>query len=308
MGDKTALTVFTPTYNRKELLKRLYDSLLDQTDFRFEWVVVDDGSSDGTDQWVREVLPTSPFEIKYKMNEHGGKHRAINKGVQMADAKFVFFVDSDDWLPNHAIETILTWIPDIERREDLAGMSGLRTAPSGDVIGEAPRTPQGSFIECSNLERYRKHLLGDKAEIYKTDILRKYPFPEYEGEFFVTERLVWDRIAADGYKIRWYREPIYICEYQENGLSQSGSNQLKGHLENYQGYLAFVKQSLKVMEPLEAVTVFREYDRTGREKKKSLPQRAKELDIALMDYCCYLGLKMPMLYVLRILGRRTFLK
>ena len=303
MDDRKAVSVLTATYNRRELLERLYRSLANQSDLRFEWIVVDDGSSDGTDRWIRSILPAAPFEMKYKINEHGGKHRAMNTGIAMSGTKFVFIVDSDDYLPGNAIETITGWIPDIEARDDLAGMSGLRTDPFHKVIGEALRMRQGSFIECSNLERYRMSLLGDKAEVYKTDILGKYPFPEYEGEFFLTERIVWDRIAADGYRIRWYNEPIYICEYQESGLSNSGANRLKGHLDNYQGYLAFVKQSLRFMEPLEAVTVFRDYNKTGRVKKLSLRQRAKELDFSLISYCYYLVIKMPALDFLRILRR-----
>ena len=100
------VTVFTPTFNRLPLLKRLYESLKEQTYTGFEWVIVDDDSSDGTEQWIDSITMKASFAIKYKRVSHGGKHRAINKGVQMAAGEVMFFVDSDDYLPIRAIETI----------------------------------------------------------------------------------------------------------------------------------------------------------------------------------------------------------
>ncbi len=146
MDDRKAVSVLTATYNRRELLERLYRSLANQSDLRFEWIVVDDGSSDGTDRWIRSILPTAPFDIKFKINEHGGKHRAMNTGIAMSGTKFVFIVDSDDYLPSNVMKTIIGWIPDIEARNDLAGISGLKTDPFHHVIGEAPKTRQGSFL------------------------------------------------------------------------------------------------------------------------------------------------------------------
>lgn len=303
MKSKYVMTIFTPTYNRAELLARLYESLAKQTNKNFEWVVVDDGSSDGTEKWIQTVLLSSPFEMKYHMNQHGGKHRAINKGVEMANGEFVFFVDSDDYLPSGSIETIAKWINDVEDRRYLAAISGLRMDTEGNIIGERPDIEEGDYIECSNLKRYRMHLMGDKAEIYRTEILKKYPFPEFDQEYFVTERIVWDKIAAEGYKVRWYNTPIYICEYQQSGLSKSGANQMKGHLDNYLGYVAFVKQAIRVMEPMEAVTYFREYNHTAKFKRLKLTQRAKELDVSFPYYMFYLAVKMPVFYTGRMFFR-----
>ena len=302
MSSKYPITVFTPTYNRKELLTRLYESLLRQTNMDFEWIVVDDASSDGTDSWMRSIQ-SAPFEIKYHMNQHGGKHRAINKGVELSEGEYFFVVDSDDYLPENAIEIMTGWIADVNGREDLAGISGLRVDPSNHVVGQCPNVAEGQYVECGNLQRYRMNLLGDKAEAFRTDILRKYPFPEFDGEFFMTERIVWDKIAYDGYKVRWYNVPVYICEYQEGGLSNSGANMVKGHLENYRGYVAFIKQSIRIMEPMEAVTYFREYNRIANYKKLSLRQRAKEMDVSPLYYLSYLALKMPVFYSCRLVRK-----
>lgn len=296
----TYISVFTPTYNRISLLKRLYKSLIKQTSLDFEWVVVDDASTDGTEAWFDSVVTYAPFHIDYKKVSHGGKHRAINTGVKLAKGDYFFIVDSDDYLPKTAIETIYNWLNDVKDKDYLAGVSGIRIDSAGNVIGESPLVANDSFIECSNLERYRSHLNGDKAEIYRTNLLKRYPFPEFKDEYFVTERLIWDRIANDGFKIRWYNSPIYICEYQASGLTNSGANSLRGNLNNYCGFLEYVKQSLSIMEPLEAVTVFRQYNYVAKYKKKTICQRAADIDYTIMHYLYFMVFKVPFYYLIRI--------
>ena len=296
----TTVTVLTATYNRKELLRRLYDSLLKQTDMNFEWVVIDDASTDGTEHMMDEIKKQSEFVIKYRIVPHGGKHRAINAGVKISEGEYIFMVDSDDWLPEKSIEIVNKWIADIQGQEYLAGVSGIMVDSNNKTIGDSPNLISEKYIECSNLERYKMNLMGDKAEIYKKAILEKYPFPCFEGENFVTERIVWDKIAHDGYKIRWYNEPIYICEYQENGLSNNGANNIEGHRKNYKGYVEFIKQSVRIMEPMEAVTYFREYNDTAKIIGKSIRDRALEIDFGIIHYLAYLYVVMPVNYFRRI--------
>ena len=105
------ITVFTPTFNRAHLLPRLYHSLLDQTCSDFEWVVVDDESQDNTDAVINEFQNSEhSFPIRYYKQPHGGKHRAMNLAVREAKGKFFFTVDSDDWLPDDAVETVIRWL------------------------------------------------------------------------------------------------------------------------------------------------------------------------------------------------------
>ncbi|SOC03967.1 glycosyltransferase family A protein [Pseudobutyrivibrio ruminis] len=298
---KYKITVFTPTYNRLNLLKRLYQSLLAQTEKAFEWIIIDDESTDGTDNWIDTVISNSPFPIKYEKQKHGGKHRAINKGVVISDCEYFFIVDSDDWLPDNAIEIVLSWIGELGDSKKIAAVAGICINPNNQTIGGVGKLENNKYVEVNNLKRYCNHLMGDKAEVYKTDLLRKFPFPEYEDEYFVTERLIWDRIADAGYTIRWYNTPIYIAEYQAGGLSNSGANQTEGHLNNYNGYLEFIKQSIKIMDPLEAVSYFREYNKVACLKKKSLRVRANEIGLNTAYYCYYLCLKMPIYYIGRII-------
>lgn len=210
------LTIFTPSYNRAYILPKLYDSLCNQTCKDFEWLVVDDGSNDNTralfDKWVIEA----PFYIRYYIQENGGKHRAINKGVSLTENELFFIVDSDDHLTPNAVEWILETYKGIENNQLYAGLSGLRITPDGNKIGGGA---DFDTLDTDALSlRLVHNIQGDMAEVYKTDILRKYPFLEVPGEKFCTEALVWNRIAQK-YKLRYVYQGIYICEYLPDGLT-----------------------------------------------------------------------------------------
>lgn len=216
------VTIFTPIYNRANLIGKLYQSLLCQTDFDFEWLIVDDGSTDNIAEvvakWKQEERAC--FPIRFFQQKNGGKHRAINRGVLLAKGEAFFIVDSDDYLEKDAVELIHRWWEDVKTDDCYAGVSGLKADTAGKVVGGRPAFEW--YVDALNIERGKYGLLGDKAEAYKTSVLKKYPFPEFEDENFLQEGIVWDRIAHDGYKIRWFNQVIYICEYRADGLTRHG--------------------------------------------------------------------------------------
>lgn len=215
------ITVFTPTYNRGYIIDNLYQSLLKQSVTDFEWIVVDDGSSDNTDEYFDKIKAhDNPFNIIYKKVENGGKHRAINHGVNLASGELFFIVDSDDYLLPDAIEKILKWVSSLDESKKWAGVSGYRGYSENKVIGNELKS---DYVDCKNTERERNGLLCDKAEVYFTNVLRKYPFPEIQGENFITEEIVWNKIAKDGYYLRFYKDIIYICNYLEDGLTKNST-------------------------------------------------------------------------------------
>lgn len=211
------ITVLTPTFNRARLLRRLYESLLAQTERDFEWVVVDDGSSDATRDLVEGWVPKSPFPLVYTWQENSGKHVAVNRGVRIARGELLLILDSDDWLVPHALERAWYWwnsIGAFERRR-YAGVAGLCAFPSGEIVGN--RFPQDVLDSDSVEIRVRYRIKGDKCEVWRTAVLREFPFPEDLGRF-VTEALVWNRIAQF-YKLRYVNEAWMVKEYQPEGLS-----------------------------------------------------------------------------------------
>lgn len=232
------VTVFTPIYNRAYLIGRLYHSLLKQTDFHFEWLIVDDGSTDDVALIVHQWIEKTPeFEIRFYQQKNGGKHRAVNKGVQLAKGEAFFIVDSDDYITEDAVEVIRKWWKTISKDNEFAGVSGLRRVKNGKIVGGVPAFE--AYIDATNLEREKHGLLGDKAEVYKTSALKKYPFPEFEGENFLTEAVVWDRIAYTGLKIRWFNKALIICDYRKDGLSSQGKEIF---IKNPEGWGLYIYQ------------------------------------------------------------------
>ena len=235
-------TVFTPTYNRAYIIGKLYDSLKRQTYRDFEWLVVDDGSSDNTEELFAQIQQESDFPVRYIKVKNGGKHRAINIGVQNAKGKVFFVVDSDDYLRDDALEQIITAERSIPRNTKVkySGVRALRCYSDGSVIGE--KFSDGDHIDLTQLEEAKLGITGDKCEAFYIDVLKLFPFPEFEGENFLTECVVWDKIAASGYKNRCINEAVYICEYLPDGLTASVHER---HRKNPKGSGLYIHQSIK---------------------------------------------------------------
>ena len=213
------ITILTPTYNRASLLPRLFDSLLRQTNKDFEWIVVDDGSTDDTREVVANLKEKcgGAFPMGYVYKANGGKHMAINIGAERARGELLFIADSDDLLTDDALETVANSWHDISDDKSFAGIAGLDiTMDTREVIGSG--LPQ-EHIDCNAIDiRYRHHVTGDMKEVFRTEVLREFPFPEFHSERFCPEQLVWFRIAHR-YKLRYVNKPIYIAEYQPDGIT-----------------------------------------------------------------------------------------
>ncbi len=212
------ITVFTPTYNRAYALPRLYKTLQKQTFRDFEWLIVDDGSNDNTSEVVKGWVEEGCFAIRYIKTANGGKHRAINKGVALAEGELFFIVDSDDWLPQDSLYWINHYYEEVKTDERFAGVSGSRSYPNGKRIGGAVAYDVLDTDYVSFREHYK--IKGDMAEVWRTEVLRQYPFPEFEGEKFLTEAVVWEEIAQN-HKLRYFNKEIYTCEYLPDGLTKN---------------------------------------------------------------------------------------
>ena len=269
------ITIITPAYNRAYTLERLYISLKSQTIKSFEWIIIDDGSIDTTEKVVQKFLDDNAgFSIVYKYKKNGGKHTAVNMGVKLAKSEFIFIVDSDDEIVADAIETIESWIKEIDS-PNIAAVAGLRGKIGGGQIGGFPQKKKGGYIDAKNTDRRRLNLLGDKAEIYRTDLLRKFPFPEFEGEHFLTEACVWDEIAYQGYLVRWYDKIIYRCEYLEDGLTKSGGDQRD--LNNFNGFTYSTQQRIKCNSIVDGIMAKGRYVYIAKQKGLKMNEMSKLL-------------------------------
>lgn len=235
------VTVFTPTYNRAYILGDLYHSLQRQTCMDFEWLIVDDGSADDTKALVASWQgEENPFPIRYIYQENGGKCRAINRGLKEAEGRLFFTVDSDDYLTDDAIEKVIRWDGELPADGHYCGYAGNMGTALGVTTN---RLFPGDYLDGTALNRYDR-VDGERAFVFYTEIHRKYLYPEFPGEKFLTEAVTWDLMAHDGYKMRFYNDIIRIWEYKDDGLTQAG---YRVFLENPQGTGLFFRQKAEFL-------------------------------------------------------------
>lgn len=222
------ITVFTATYNRAHILENLYRSLMHQTFIDFEWLVVDDGSTDGTERLVQNWVLERHLPIRYFAMKHAGKQNAHNFAVEHAQGELFFSVDSDDYLPENALAQISSRAEELLANPSLASLIGLQSAPWGKIRG--PKFPD-NLHRATHRELVRMGLEGERAIIFKTEILRRYSFTIYGDEDFITEITLYYRIGQD-YASLLTNDVLYISDYRSDGLS---NNYLKNLIRNPQG-------------------------------------------------------------------------
>lgn len=215
-------TIFTPTYNRAHTLARVFDSLCDQTFRDFEWLVVDDGSTDNTPELIASWNAEADFPVRYFRQENSGKHIAHNFALREARAGFFVVLDSDDALEARALEQIDgIWqkIP-AAGRPGFCAVGGLSRDQHGKIVGDPfPATP----FDVSFRERFFEfRIRGEKGIAWRLDVLRRYPFPEIAGTNFVPEGVVWLQTANE-HKIRFVNEVfrLYYVEDENTGITLS---------------------------------------------------------------------------------------
>ena len=216
------ISILTPTYNRGKLLLPLYESLKNLTFEDFEWLIVDDGSEDDTEQyalsWIAHNIENAEFPIRYIKKSNGGKHTAINRGVREANGELILILDSDDTLPEDSLATIAQYYEQCKGYKDCAGVCGLMAHHDGQLIGTG--FPKDPMYESALQFRYAEkgNVTGDLLEVYKTSVMREFPFPEIENEKFCPESLVWNRIA-NKYKLFCFNKVVYYRDYLDGGLT-----------------------------------------------------------------------------------------
>lgn len=225
------LTLFTPTYNRTYILPKLYESLCEQTSQDFEWIVIDDGSTDNTKELVEGWMREEKVAIRLFCQEHGGKMRAFNRAVSMSTSELFVCIDSDDQLSNDNVvkDSLDYW--DLHRRnyqgKPMAGMMSVRRSLRGRKdLTSAPT--HGSLYELC------KYYGGETTIFVLTDVLKKYPYPSFEGETFITDAYIYDRIDED-YQFIFHPYFSQNSVYQQDGYTMSYRRLLfknpRGHRE-----------------------------------------------------------------------------
>ncbi|WP_448863437.1 glycosyltransferase family A protein [Clostridium sp.] len=245
-------SICIPTYNRAHTITRTLNSLVKQTFKDFEVIVVDDGSKDDTEKVVLQYKEL--VDLKYIKKENGGKHTALNKGIDKASGLFFMILDSDDWLVDNALELLHSLCEKIKDNENYSGvLCRCIDITTGKTIGDdIPDEYESlSYIDMHFVLRIKGINIGDCCECNKTSILKKYHFPEELGMKFVPEAWMFDQIGVS-HLLLTTNKGGKICEYQDGGITLDTSFKIKnnkGYLYHYvsriENILPNIKHSIK---------------------------------------------------------------
>lgn len=221
MSNSILLTILTPVYNRKTYLKKLYESLKKQEDFRFQWLVIDDGSTDNTEVFFN-TLPKNRFQIDYYKKENGGKHSALNFSHKYIRGKYLAIVDSDDYLTNDATAKIIKYWTKYNN-QSIGGITFQRGREDKSLFD---KNMEDGIMTIP--EAMKKNFKGDHFETVRSDLFKKFIFPIFGNEKFIAEGAMW-YLVTRGRKIVYVNEVLYIAEYLDGGLTKTGR---KLHINN----------------------------------------------------------------------------
>lgn len=234
--EKT-LTIFTPAYNRAHTIDKTYQSLIRQTCKDFLWLIVDDGSTDGTKKLVEGWIRENKIPITYIYQENQGMHGAHNTAYKNITTELNTCIDSDDWMPHDAVEKIINAWKE-HRHENYAGIIGLDQTADGKLIGT--NFPE-NLKETTLQGFYEAGGQGDKKLVYRTEIIKQYPeYPLFKGERYVGLAYKYMLIDQD-WKLITLNEPLVTVEYQLEGSSFSMYRQ---YWNNPKGFAFFRKTEM----------------------------------------------------------------
>jgi len=217
------ITVFTPTFNRAHLLPRLYNSLCKQTSSDFLWLIIDDGSSDGTQELVKQWQVENIVQIEYQFKENGGMHTGHNVAYACIKTELNVCIDSDDYMPEYAVEKMVQFWSSLEDKHNYSGFVGLDITEDGTIIGT--KFPN-NLKSGSYLDLYKK-ITGDKKFVLVTEEVRKYPpYPMYEDEKLVPLGILY-MMMGEAKDFAVTNDVYCVVEYQEDGSSNSIFNQYR---------------------------------------------------------------------------------
>lgn len=246
--DKPILTVFTPAYNRADLLTRCYESMCKQTNKNFIWMIVDDGSTDNTreisESWVKN---TKDFQVIYIYKENGGLHTAYNTAIANIDTELCVCIDSDDFMPDNAVELILDFWKK-NGSDKYAGIVGLDFNMDGNVIGDM--LPDIKSVNLIGLFTGKYNIVnGDRTNVVRTELYKKYaPMKVFKGEKNFNPHYMHLQISQE-YDFLVLNENLRFVDYQETGMSNSMLKQYRSSPNSFAEirklYLSFKDTSLK---------------------------------------------------------------
>lgn len=237
------LTIFTPTYNRAYILPESYNTLKKQTCKDFVWLIVDDGSTDNTEEIVKKWISEGNITIEYYKTINQGKPSATNLSIEKCHTPLWVCLDSDDHFSIEAVETIVQDYLKIKEEDCYGGIVGNMFTEEGDVFDKQSLPDKLEKIRDLDI-RYRYGVYSNLLHVFWTNTLKQYKYPIIQNEKFIGESYLYEKM-----NVLYYieRKPLYYAKYREDGLT---AEYLKLHVKNPKGYKLLKEQVMQLDIPL----------------------------------------------------------
>lgn len=223
------ITIITPTYNRAHTIHKSYEGLKNQTFKDFLWVILDDGSTDNTEDVVKKFQQENLLEIIYKKDRNRHKFLTVLEGIKMVETPYFMVLDSDDAYPENALEILVSEAEKIKNQEDYIAIMGLSADENGNIVGDKyPKEFDGSIFEM----RYKYKVRGDKngmffTKSYHREIAEK-DFSKYEGKGYIPQSVIFNEYDAKGLKTRFINKIVRYYFYDENDAASVSNTRWTG--------------------------------------------------------------------------------
>lgn len=234
------ISVLTATYNRANLLSKLYESIVNNLNenIEVEWLIMDDGSTDETQNVINKFIEENKFQIKYFFQENQGKMQAINNLIENAQGDLIIECDSDDYFTNNAFEVIKNAFEKNENRmKEFYALCFLKYDQTGKNMGNNFKNETSKMFDLY----FKEGENGEKALVFNSNIRKQYKYELENGERFITEARMFHKMD-EKYNIICINKPIMICEYQNEGYTRNIDKQFTN---NPYGYFEYFKEILQ---------------------------------------------------------------
>lgn len=238
------ITIVTPSYNRAHTLNRVYDSLINQTFKDFKWIIMDDGSTDNTNELVESFQKERLIDIEYFWNKNQHKFITVFEGVKKVTSKYFMIVDSDDSYPSDSLQILFDEVEKILNQNEYISVMGLSQFEEGKIVGD--QYPNNGFDGSIFEMRYKYKVRGDKFGIFITktyqQLLKSFDYSDYQGKGYIPQAVFFNTYDANGVKTRFVNKVVrnyHLDETDENSVSNTrwtGKNTF-GLMEGYKSFL-----------------------------------------------------------------------
>lgn len=283
------LTIITPSYNRAYTLSKCYETLCGQTSKNFNWLVIDDGSTDNTQELVQSWTDEGKIKIRYVKKENGGKASALNYALDYLQTPYCCVLDSDDYFTLDAVEKAISLLLSEKDNDACCGVIALRNNPDGTVIGGMKIPSEYKYATGAEL-MIKLNLRTEYIEFMRTDLVKQFPYPSFSGEKFIPPSYV-DYKISDSRKFLVSQEQFCICEYIDDGLTKNKNSVI---FKNPKGYTLIKLMSYERSESLKSKIRYGIMYNCGcilsRDKKwlKNAPYKLLTVILYPLGYIAYL--------------------